>query len=101
MRTWKCGRRPDGSDPEPMPADQKRCPQWRYETAVYVLGAMTSTERRRFQRHLRGCPACRNEVVWLAGLPGLLRRLSAADAEALAGHGAEPRASGGRHGDAD
>jgi anti-sigma factor RsiW len=42
---------------------------------VYVLGALSPGERRRFERHLRGCPVCREEVVRLAGLPGLLARL--------------------------
>jgi anti-sigma factor RsiW len=41
-----------------------------------VLGALSPRERHRFERHLRGCPACREEVVGLAGLPGLLARLT-------------------------
>jgi anti-sigma factor RsiW len=57
------------------------CPQWRYEAAVYVLGASTPGDRRRYEAHLGSCPACRGEVAALAGLPGLLRRLSAAEAE--------------------
>ena len=74
-------------------AGRHDCPQWRYEAAVYVLGALTARERYRFERHLRGCPACRDELVWLAGMPGLLRRLSAADAESLVGRARhiEPR----------
>jgi anti-sigma factor RsiW len=49
---------------------------------VYVLGALSPAERYRFERHLASCPACRDELVGLAGLPGLLRRLSAAEAAA-------------------
>jgi anti-sigma factor RsiW len=60
---------------EPRP-DRNDCPQWRYEAAVYVLGALSTAERRWYELHLRGCPACRKEVVRLAGLPGLLARLT-------------------------
>ena len=52
---------------------------------MYVLGALASRERYEFELHLRHCPACRNELVWLAGLTGLLRRLSVVDAENLGG----------------
>jgi anti-sigma factor RsiW len=45
-----------------------------------VLGALTPGDRRRYEAHLRSCPACRGEVASLAGLPGLLRRLSAQQA---------------------
>lgn len=71
-----------GTEPR---ADGRECPQWKYEAAVYVLGALSARERYRFERHLRCCAACRDELVWLVGLPGLLRRLSVADAEALVG----------------
>jgi anti-sigma factor RsiW len=56
------------------------CPQWRYEDAVYVLGALRGAERYRYERHLKDCPACREKLVRLAGLPGLLRRLTEAEA---------------------
>ena len=59
------------------------CPQWRFEGAAYVLGALTRAERHGYERHLKGCTACRDELVRLAGLPGLLRRLT--EAEALGG----------------
>jgi hypothetical protein len=71
-----------GTEPR---SDHRDYPQWKYEAAVYVLGALTARERYRFERHLRGCPTCRDELVWLAGMPGLLRRLSLADAEASVG----------------
>jgi predicted anti-sigma-YlaC factor YlaD len=70
------------TDEMPM-AVRYECPQWRYEGAAYVLGALTREDRHRYERHLRGCPACRRELVGLAGLPGLLRRLT--EAEALGG----------------
>lgn len=59
------------------------CPQWRFDGAAYVLGALNRAERHRYERHIKGCPACRDELVRLAGLPGLLRRLT--EAEALGG----------------
>jgi len=56
------------------------CPQWRFDGAAYVLGALNRAERHRYERHFKGCPACRDELVRLAGLPGLLRRLTEAEA---------------------
>ncbi|WP_378734841.1 anti-sigma factor family protein [Nocardia brasiliensis] len=40
--------------------------------APYVLGSLTRTERRAYEEHLTGCPACRAAVAELAGLPGML-----------------------------
>ena len=36
----------------------------RYEAEVgaYLLGALTDLERQAFERHMAGCPACRNEI---------------------------------------
>lgn len=42
----------------------------------YVLGALEPAERARIDEHLAGCPSCRDEVAFLAGVPGLLSRLS-------------------------
>jgi hypothetical protein len=39
---------------------------------VYVLGAADAEERDRVEAHLRGCPACREELASLRPLPGLL-----------------------------
>ena len=50
-----------------------------FDAGVYVLGALSPTERREFERHLEECAECRNDVIWLAGLRGLLSRLSASD----------------------
>jgi anti-sigma factor RsiW len=68
---------------EPWPSNDD-CPQWRLEAAVYVLGALSPGERHRFERHLLGCTTCRDELVWLAGLRGLLARLTEAEALGLA-----------------
>ena len=44
----------------------------------YVLGALSTTERRAFERHLEGCAECARSVRDLAGLPGLLARVDPA-----------------------
>ncbi|TAJ49519.1 MAG: hypothetical protein EPO52_04415 [Herbiconiux sp.] len=51
--------------------------------AAYVLGMLSPDERRRFERHLTGCPACSQAVAELAGMPGILAGLSTSDATAL------------------
>jgi hypothetical protein len=40
--------------------------------AAYVLGALSSDDRREFEAHLRTCDECSKAVRELAGLPGLL-----------------------------
>ncbi|HEX7536862.1 MAG TPA: zf-HC2 domain-containing protein [Dermatophilaceae bacterium] len=44
--------------------------------AAYVLGALSPADRRDFEIHLKGCPACAGSVSELAGLPGLMSRVS-------------------------
>jgi hypothetical protein len=51
---------------------------------VYVLGALSPDERRAFEAHLQTCPACAESVRALAGLPGLLARVPAADVATMA-----------------
>lgn len=51
-------------------------PFTRYD-AAYVLGALTPRDRREYEAHLSGCPACAAAVAELAGLPGLLGRVPA------------------------
>lgn len=43
--------------------------------AAYVLGSLDSDERAEFETHLAGCEECREELVSLAPLPGLLSRI--------------------------
>jgi hypothetical protein len=50
---------------------------------AYVFGMLTPDERRAFERHLAGCPACTTAVAELAGLPGILASLSHDEAVAL------------------
>lgn len=51
------------------------CPFVR-DDGAYVLGALTPAERLDFERHLADCPDCRRRVQELAGLTGLLARVS-------------------------
>ncbi len=51
--------------------------------AAYVLGSLSAADRRDFERHLSGCDACSAAVAQLAGMPGLLSKLSASEAMAL------------------
>jgi hypothetical protein len=44
--------------------------------AAYVLGALSPADRREFEDHLEVCPACATSVSELAGLPGLMSRVS-------------------------
>ena len=51
--------------------------------AAYVLGALSADDRRAYEQHLPTCPECSAGVAELAGLPGILSKLSSADATAL------------------
>jgi hypothetical protein len=60
--------------------------------AAYVLGALSSDDRRAYERHLATCPECTAAVADLAGLPGILGKLPAADAVGLLSSPEEPQA---------
>src|SRR6201993_4598040 len=51
--------------------------------AAYVLGSLSSTERREFEAHLTGCPLCRGAVGELNGMPALLSRLDRDELSAI------------------
>lgn len=51
---------------------------------AYVLGGLTSDERRTFEEHLPGCPDCSADLGKLARLPELLDAVEKTDALALA-----------------
>jgi hypothetical protein len=57
----------------------------RYATwdASYVLGSLSSAERREFEAHLETCPRCRAAVAELSGIPALLAMLDLEDVRAL------------------
>ena len=47
--------------------------------AAYVLGALPAGERAAYEEHLSTCADCRQTVAALAGIPGLLARVSPDD----------------------
>lgn len=57
----------------------------RYATwdAAYVLGSLSSAERREYEAHLAGCARCRAAVAELSGIPSLLSMLSLDEVLAL------------------
>jgi predicted anti-sigma-YlaC factor YlaD len=59
------------------------CRQIRLDLGVYLLGAIDTADRSAVDAHLAFCAVCRDELVQLAGLPGLLSRVTADDAELL------------------
>lgn len=63
-----------------------------YETwdASYVLGSLSSTERREYEAHLNGCVPCRTAVGELSGMPALLAMLSPDDVAAIDTGDSEP-----------
>ncbi|MFF0525692.1 zf-HC2 domain-containing protein [Actinomadura nitritigenes] len=63
------------------------CADVRTALGVYVVGAIDPAERGRVDAHLEGCPACRDELAGLAGLPALLGRVEEAQLEQVAGPG--------------
>lgn len=59
------------------------CRDIRQLLGVYVVGAIEPAERTLVDDHLATCPDCREELAGLAGLPALLGRVPAEDAERL------------------
>jgi anti-sigma factor RsiW len=59
------------------------CGEIRLELGVYVLGAIEAAGRSAVDAHLACCPGCRNELAELTGLPGLLSRVTADEADNL------------------
>ncbi|MGH3635228.1 MAG: anti-sigma factor family protein [Mycobacterium sp.] len=60
--------------------DNHRYAMW---DAAYVLGSLSPTERREFEAHLADCPACREAVAELSGMPALLSQLDRSDVAAM------------------
>jgi hypothetical protein len=50
-----------------------------HSDAAYILGALSPADRRHFEEHLAECPDCQQSVGRMAGLPGLLARVSPED----------------------
>jgi predicted anti-sigma-YlaC factor YlaD len=59
------------------------CTEATHALGIYLVGALDPRERADVEAHLAQCPACRDELAGLAGLPGLMSRLSTE--EVLAG----------------
>jgi len=57
----------------------------RYVTwdAAYVLGSLTSSERREYEAHLETCKRCRSAVAEISGVPALLAMMDLEDVRAL------------------
>jgi len=51
--------------------------------AAYVLGSLSSNERREYESHLSGCKQCRAAVSELSGMPALLALLTREEVQAL------------------
>jgi anti-sigma factor RsiW len=60
------------------------CGEIRLELGVYVLGAIEAADRSAVDAHLECCAGCRDQLAELAGLPELLGRVSADDADSFA-----------------
>ncbi len=71
------------------------CGEIRLELGVYVLGAIGAADRSAVDTHLARCADCRDELAELAGLPRLLSRVAADDADGLVLYCDDGR--GGRH----
>jgi len=51
--------------------------------AAYVLGSLSASDRREFESHMAGCPACREAVADLSGVPALLSQLDRSEVAAM------------------
>ncbi len=58
--------------------------KYREWDAAYVLGSLSTDDRREFERHLANCAGCTSAVAELAGMPGFLMKIDANTAGALA-----------------
>jgi anti-sigma factor RsiW len=75
MPLWRPGT-PHGGDL----AGQDEYTMW---DAAYVLGSLSSAERREFETHMTGCPLCRSAVGELNGMPALLSQLDRGELAAI------------------
>ena len=62
--------------------------------AAYVVGALSSADRRRFEDHLAGCAECRRAVAELSPTVGLLSRVSPERAQSIDAERGEGRIEG-------
>jgi anti-sigma factor RsiW len=64
--------------------DSHRYAMW---DAAYVLGSLSAVDRREFEAHMANCPACREAVGELSGVPALLSQLDRDEMAAIAESG--------------
>jgi anti-sigma factor RsiW len=76
MPQWRPGLPRDGD-----PSGHDEYAMW---DAAYVLGSLSSAERREFEAHMAGCVSCREAVGELSGMPALLSRLDGDEVAAMA-----------------
>ncbi|MFA1550815.1 anti-sigma factor [Actinomadura chokoriensis] len=73
--TDRTGNDRTGNDRTGNDRTENDCAAVRTSLGVYVLGALDPGERSRLEGHLERCPACRDELAGLAGLPAMLGRV--------------------------
>jgi hypothetical protein len=59
--------------------------EYTFDSGPYVLGALSPAEREAYELHLRGCAECRNAVVELGGVTGLLSQVPVEAVAAMSG----------------
>ena len=55
--------------------------------AAYALGSLSTGDRREFEMHMADCPACRQAVVEISGIPAMLSQVDGNYIAALTGSG--------------
>jgi len=82
MRTPLRGIGPPGDDEvfDLTTGDHHRYAMW---DAAYVLGSLSTSDRREFEAHMASCPACREAVADLSGVPALLSQLDGEEVAAM------------------
>ena len=48
--------------------------RFEFDDAAYLLGALEPAQREAFERHLRGCPICRDRIAEFGEMPQVLAR---------------------------
>lgn len=74
----------------PHSVDQSEGDRYATWDAAYVLGSLSSTERREYEAHLTACDRCRGAVAELSGMPALLGLLDPDDVRDLEQEPPEP-----------
>ena len=63
------------------------------DVGAYAMGLLEERDRRQFEDHLAGCPACAAEVAELSPMAALLRDVELTGVEPTGAEGGEPTAS--------